>query len=205
MELEELKNAWAHYDKKLTLNLKLNEELLRKMNLERSKKEMNTPLINEIISITAGIIFLAFIVSATIRYSYELKFLLPGIITSIIVAIWVYNSVSKIKLLSNIDYYDSPIVELQKSINTFKLKYQKSKKFELYSFPAFAIAAMPILGIALRNFDIYEHPMRFIVGIVLALLLGYTGQIWLYKNLYEKKISNTTKFLDELNKFEQEE
>jgi len=205
MELEELKNAWAQYDKKLTLNLKLNEELLRKMNLERSKKEMNTPLINEIISITAGIIFLAFIVSATIRYSYELKFLLPGIITSIIVAIWVYNSVSKIKLLSNIDYYDSPIVELQKSINTFKQKYQKSKKFELYSIPAFAIAAMPILGIGLRNFDIYEYPIRFIIVIGFALLLGYPGQIWLYKNLYEKKLSNTTKFLDELIKFEQEE
>ena len=205
MELEELKNAWAHYDKKLTLNLKLNEELLRKMNLERSKKEMNAPLNYEIISITTGIIFLTFIASATIRYSNELKFLFPGIITSIIVAIWVYNSVSKIKLLSNIDYYDSPIVELQKSINTFKLKYQKSKKFELYSFPAFAIAAAPILGISLRNFDIYEYPIRFIIVIGLALLFGYPGQIWLYKNLYEKKISNTTKFLDELIKFEQEE
>ena len=205
MELEELKSAWAQYDKKLTQNLKLNEELLRTMNLEKSKKEMNAPLINEIISITTCIIFLTFITSATIRYSDELKFLLPGIITSIIVATWVYNSVSKIKFLSNIDYYDSPIVELQKSINTFKLKYQKSKKFELYSIPAFAIAAMPILGIGLRNFNIYEYPIRFIVGIALALLLGYPGQIWLYKNLYEKKLSNTTKFLDELIKFEQEQ
>ena len=205
MELEELKSAWAQYDQKLTQNLKLNEELLRKMNLEKSKKEMNTPLFYEIISVIVGVIFLLFIASATIRYSYDLKFLLPGIITSIIIAIWVYNSISKIKLLTNIDYYYSPIVELQKSINTFKLKYQKSKKFELYSFPAFAIAAFPILGIAMRNFDIYEHPIRFIVGIVLALLLGYSGQIWLYKNLYEKKIRNTTKFLVELSKFEQEE
>jgi len=205
MELEELKSAWAQYDKKLTMNLKFNEELLRKMNLEKSKKEMNAPLIYEIISVTTGIIFLAVIASATIRYSYELKFLLPGIITSIIVAIWVYNSVSKIKLLSNIDYYDSPIVELQKSINIFKLKYQKSKRLELYSIPAFAIAAMPILGIALRNFDIYEHPIRFIVGIVLALLLGYPGTIWLYKNLYDKKIKNATNFLEELSKFEREE
>src|ERR1035437_5877731 len=194
MELEELKSVWAQYDKKLTQNLKLNEELLRKMNLEKSKKEMNTPLFYEIISVIVGVIFLLFIASATIRYSYDLKFLLPGIITSIIIAIWVYNSISKIKLLTNIDYYYSPIVELQKSINTFKLKYQKSKKFELYSFPAFAIAAFPILGIAMRNCDIYEHPIRFIVGIVLALLLGYSGQIWLYKNLYEKKIRNTTKF-----------
>ena len=205
MELEELKSVWAQYDKKLTQNLKLNEELLRKMNLEKSREEMNAPLIYEIISITTGIIFLLFIASATIKYSYEFKFLLPGIITSIIVAIWVYNSVSKIKLLSTIDYYDSPIVELQKSIHTFKQKYQKSKKFELYSIPAFAIAAAPVLGIGLRNFDIYEYPIRFIIVIGLALLLGYPGQIWLYKNLYEKKLSNTTKFLDELNKFEQEE
>ena len=204
MELEELKSAWAQYDKKLSQNLKLNEELLRKMDLEKTKKEMNAPLNYEIISITIGVIFLLFILSATIRYYYELKFLLPGIITSIIVAIWVYNSFSKIRLLLDIDYYDSPIVELQKSIQTFNRKYQRSKKFELYSIPVFAISAIPILGIALRNFDIYEHPIRFIVAIVILLILGIPGQIWIYKNLYDKKIRNTTKFLDELSRFEKE-
>ena len=91
MELEELKSAWAQYDKKLTENLKLNEELLRKMNLEKSRKEMNTPLTYEISSFITGLIFILYIVSATIIHFNELKFLLPGIITSIIVAIWVYN------------------------------------------------------------------------------------------------------------------
>ena len=133
MELEDLKSAWVQYDKKLTQNLKFNEELLRKINLEKSKKEMNTPLTYELISVTISVIFLLYIAFATIRFSNEFKFLLPGLITSIIVAIWVYNSVSKIRLLSNIDYYYSPIVELQKSVNIFKLKYQKYKKFELYS------------------------------------------------------------------------
>jgi hypothetical protein len=205
MELEELKSAWAQYDKKLSQNLKLNEELLLKMNLEKSKKEMNAPLTYEIISVIIGVIFLLYTASATIRYSNEFKFLLPGIITCIIVAIWVYNSFSKIRLLSNIDYYYSPIVELQKSIHTFNRKYQKYKKFELYSIPVFAISAMPILGIAMRNFDIYIHPTRFIIGIVLSLILGYPGTIWIYKNLYDKKIRNTTKFLDELSQFEKEE
>jgi len=205
MELEELKSAWAQYDKKLTQNLKLNEELLRKMNLEKSKREMNAPLFYEIISVVIGIIFLLGVLTATLRYSYELKFLIPGLITSIIVAIWVYNSISKIRLLTNIDYYDSSIVELQKSIHTFNRKYQKYKKVELYSIPVFVIAAIPILGIALRNFDIYDHPIRFTIAIILSLILGYPGQIWLYKNLYEKKIRNTSKFLDELSRFEKEE
>jgi len=205
MEIEELKSAWAQYDKKLTQNLKLNEELLRKMNLEKSRKEMNTPLTYEIISIIIGVIFLLFIGSATIRYSNEIKFLLPGVITSVIVAIWVFNSFSKIRLLSNIDYYYSSIVELQKSINTFNQKYQKYKKFELYSIPIFAISAFPILGIAMRNFDIYDHPIRFIIGIVISFILGYPGTIWIYKNLYDKKIRNTSKFLNDLSRFEKEE
>jgi len=205
MELEELKSVWAQYDKKLSQNLKLNEELLRKMNLEKSKKEMDTPLTYEFVSATGCTIFLLFIASATIIHSNELKFLVPGIITSIIIAIWVYNSISKIKLLTNIEYYGFSIVELQKSINTFTLKYQKSKKFELYSIPVFAISAAPILGISLRNFDIYDYPIRFIIAIVLGLLLGYPVTIWGYKNLYDKKIRNTTKFLDELSRFEKEE
>jgi len=135
MELEDLKSAWVQYDKKLTQNLKFNEELLRKINLEKSKKEMNTPLTYELISVTISVIFLLYIAFATIRFSNEFKFLLPGLITSIIVAIWVYNSVSKIRLLSNIDYYYSPIVELQKSVNIFKLKYQKYKKIEFRFLP----------------------------------------------------------------------
>jgi hypothetical protein len=205
MELEELKSAWTQFDKKLSQNLRFNEELLRKMNLEKSRKEMNAFLNLDFISVTVCIIFLVFIASATIRYSYELKFLLPGIITGIIVVIWIYNSISRIRLLSNIDYYYSPIVELQKSIHTFNLKYQKYKKFELYSIPAFTISALPILGIAIGNIDIYERPILFIIVIALTLMVGYPAQIWLYKNLLDNKINIATLFLDELNRFEKEE
>ena len=49
MELDDLKNAWTQYDKKLAVNLKFNEDLLRKMNLNNSKKELQKPLIYELI------------------------------------------------------------------------------------------------------------------------------------------------------------
>jgi len=163
MELEELKSAWAQYDKKLTHNLKLNEELLRKINLEKSRKEMNTPLTYEIISFITGVIFFLYITSATIIHSNELKFFIPGIISSLMTIALICLSGLKIRLLSDIDYYYSPIIELQRSINLFKHKYLKYKKYEFYIFPTFAISTIPILGIALRRFDIYEHQTRFIL------------------------------------------
>jgi len=41
MELDILKEAWTTHNKKLDQNLKLNETLLRRLNLDNAKKEMN--------------------------------------------------------------------------------------------------------------------------------------------------------------------
>jgi|ERR1035437_3936082 hypothetical protein len=205
MELEELKSAWAQYDKKLTDNLILNKKLLQKINLGKSKKEMNAPLTYEALSLTTGIIFLIYIVFSTIRYSNEIKFLIPGIISTITFMIYLSLSVMKIRQLTNIDFYYSPIVELQKSVSVFKKKYLKYKKYELFAFPLFAISTFPIGAKALRNLDLYQHPGRFIIGIVLSLVLYYPMAIWGYKILFDRKVRNTNKFLAELNKFEEEE
>lgn len=204
MELDDLKTTWALYDKKLTENLKFNEELLRKMNIEKSKREMNSPLTYEIISLAAGIIFLLYIASATVRFSTEFKFLLPGLITIFTFIVYLYLSFTKIRLLSNIDFYNSPIIELQKSINLFKQKYLLFKKYELYVFPVFAISVSPVLAKAMRDFDLYAHPYRFVIAIILSLILYYPLAIWFYKNLFDKKVRNTTTFLDELIRFEKE-
>lgn len=204
MELDDLKTTWALYDKKLTENLKFNEDLLRKMNLEKSKREMNAPLTYEIISLAAGIIFLLYIASATVRFSTEFKFLLPGLITIFTFIVYLYLSFTKIKLLSNIDFYNSPIIELQKSINLFNQKYLQFKKYELYVFPVFAISVSPVLAKAMRDFDLYAHPYRFVIAIILSLILYYPLAIWFDKNLFDKKVRNTTTFLDELIRFEKE-
>jgi len=62
MELDDLKNIWAQYDKKLSDNLKLNEDLLRRMNLDKSKQEMQKPLNYKIASVILNLFFLLFLV-----------------------------------------------------------------------------------------------------------------------------------------------
>jgi len=54
MELDELKKAWIQYDKKLSENLKINQELLKKITLGKSKHEMKLPKNYEIASVVIG-------------------------------------------------------------------------------------------------------------------------------------------------------
>jgi len=202
MEIEELKNVWAQYDKKLSENLKFNEVLFRKMNLEKSKREMNTPLNYEIGSVIIGVFFTLYIVSSTIRFSGEIKFLISGILASAICFIMFGLSIHRLNLLSRIDYYNSSVVELQKTLSKFQQKYLQYKKIEILIVPFFVITVAPILGIAMRNFDILAYPTRFIIVIIVSLVISYPGMIWIYKNWYEKRIKNTTDFLEEINNFE---
>jgi len=204
METDELKTVWAKYDKKLTENLKLNVELLRKMNLDKSKREMNTIINSEIFGIIMGGFGILFFLSATIRFSGEFKFFISGLLTSIAWLFFIILSIKKVMYLSNIDYYNSSIVTLQKSIMTFKQKFFIYKKIEIAGGLFFAVVLPPILVKALRNIDLYADPWRHIIGVTIGLAIGYPIAFWIYKNWYEKKMQNTEQFLKEIEKFEVE-
>jgi hypothetical protein len=204
MELDDLKGAWAQYDKKLSENLKFNEELFKKLNLDKSRREMSGPLNYEIGSVAISGVFLILVTSWTIQFSNEPVYLVSGILSIIIFILMLSFSIKRLRLLQNIDYYNSPVVELQKSLCRFEDVYFKFKKAEIILFPIFIIVLMPIFAKGLRNFDIMQQPMRLIIAISLAIAIGMPVTLWIYKHLYEKKIKNTSDFLEEIKRFEEE-
>ncbi|RLD60915.1 MAG: hypothetical protein DRI95_14855 [Bacteroidetes bacterium] len=204
MELDEFKNIWAQYDQKLTDNLKFNENILRNMNLDKSKREMNTPLNYEIITVIMNFIALSYIVYTTTKFVGEFNYLVLGVLTSIIILAFLIFSIIKTSLLINIDYFNTPIINLQRAILKVKQKYLLFKKIEFYIYPFFAITLAPILAKVLRGIDLFSRPYLYILVIFIALLFGYFVAIWVYKNWYSKIIKNVSGFLEELNKFEKE-
>jgi len=205
MELDDLKGAWAQYDKKLTENLKFNEELFKKLNLDKSRREMSAPLGYEIGSVAISGIALIFVTSWTIQFGNETIYLLSGILSILSFITMLGFAIVKVKLLSNIDYYNVSVVELQKSLCKFKDKYFKLKRFEIILFPFYMVFLMPICAKGLRNFDLISHPTRFVIAVILSIGIGFPVALWIYKHLYEKNIKNATDFLNELTRFEEEE
>jgi hypothetical protein len=205
MELDELKTAWKQYDQKLSESIKVNEELLRAINLDRIKRELNTPLNVEIISIIIGFAFILFLISSTIKNIGELKFFIPGLLTSIISFIAILLSAKKIRLLSSIEIFSTPIVELQKTILLVKIKILQYKKIEFSLAPFFGLFLAPILIKSLKNIDIYNNSIRYIFALFIGLGIGYPLAIWIYKHWYQRKLNMVEKLLKDTNKFEKEE
>jgi hypothetical protein len=204
MELDDLKSAWTQYDKKLNDNLQFNEMLLRKMNLESSKREMNTPLKSEIFSVAINSIMLLFVIVASLRFTNELKFFVPGIICSILTAALLAFAIIKTTLLSNIDYYNASVLDLQKSVSLIKKKIAQFKIYEFIIFPFLGITALPILEKAIKNLDMYQNPKLFTIAVFAMLAIGYPMMMWVYKHWYEKKIKNTEQFLKEIEAYKSE-
>ncbi len=204
MELDELKGVWAQYDKKLSDSLRLNEELLKKSVLDKSNREMKTPLNYEIGTAIITCILSLFLGVSTYRFASEIKFLIPGLIATILTLSGFISSVKKVNALTGIDYYNSSVVELQRSINRIKQKAILSRKAEYYLFPLYTISFAPIFVKAVYNIDIYSKSQIFFMGLILALIIYYPLAFWFYKIGYDKKMKNSSNFLNELNRFEKE-
>lgn len=205
MELDDLKQAWSQYDTKLTENLKTNRELLKNMNLDRAKSAMDTPKNYEFFNVIIGFIVLVFIAKSTVEYASDIRLLISGLFSLIWLALTFYFSVVRLKCIMNLDFFNQTIINTQNQLNTFKRKYLCFKKIEMYTFPIFIIVFPPIIGKALRGFDILSHPMRYSIAVIIGLVFAYPIMIWIYKNWYDKKLNATNQFLTELKKFKEEE
>jgi hypothetical protein len=205
MELDDFKTAWAQYDKKLTANLKLNEELLRKMNLNNIKKEMQKPLIYEIVGIAVMFLFIVYVAASSIRFINEPKYCIPGFISTMTGLIFFIFAIIRTNKFLSVDYYGSSVLKLQKDITTLKKLVLQLRKFELILTPPLVLPFVPLLFKAVHNIDIYQNIKLLTIEIILILGIGFPLALWINKHLYDKRFKNAESLLNEINKFESEE
>lgn len=203
MELDDIKKTWASYDEKLNKSLKLNEELLRKLNLDKSKREMKAPFYYETISLIMAGLLIIVISGYTYRYGSEIGYLVSGLLSILFCLIEFIFSFQKLKILTRIDYYNMSVIDLQKNVLTFKNKYLQYKKIELIYTPLFVVSLIPIVGKGFHGFDFFSNYTLYIFITIIVLIISYPILIWIYKNLYDKKLKNTMQFLKELEVFEE--
>ena len=205
MELVELKKVWLEYDQKLNKNLILNERLLKNMNLEKARQEMQKPLVLEILNIIVSFILVAFLTASSIRVIEEVQFSLTGFIAAMFGLIYLIFAIITVNRFLKIDYYNSNIIKLQKEISQLKTFILRLRKVELIMTPFFFITLFPILFKTIKNKDVFENPLKYGIEIVIGLGIGYSIILWVNKHFYDNKIKNTEMFLTEIENFEKEE
>ncbi len=204
MELDDFKAVWAQYNEKLTANLKLNRELLRKMNLNSSKKEIQKPLILELIGVVVLFLLIIFVVAYSIRFLNEPKYFIPGFISALIGIVYMTFAVIRANKFLNLDYYGSSVLKLQKDMAMLKRLVLRFRIYELVLTPLLVLPLIPLGFKALNNIDIYKNTTLFIIEIVFIFGTGIPFSFWINKHMYDNKIKNAESLLKEIEKFEAE-
>ena len=201
MELDELKSAWAQYDKKLSRSLELNEALLKKINLKDSKSEIQKATTYELSNVVLMALWILVVGYFAFRLLDQPQFGVPGLISAGIACIYFMFAVLKFKKFSSIDHYGTSILQLQENVAGAKALMLHYRKYELLLIPFILVPTIPILFKVVHQVDIYENPRTFWTALILILVFSIPTTFLANKYLYDKKFQNSQRLLKEIEDY----
>jgi hypothetical protein len=223
MELEELKTAWGEYDKKLDKNLKLNLQLLRKMNFDKARFRMRWLFVIKITSMCWLMIVVMYLIGFAIKYIQQPQFSIPAMLMILLVSVSLVYEFKQYVIMIHLQLKssDEAIAPLQKRLETLKIMIVNKVKYALFLIPFYPLL-MILTGKIFLNIDFFSPQLKgyLIVNIIFGLLL-LPVFIWLYRQLSKKDIkpgliknllpgsgwflvNDAGDFLKEIDKFEEE-
>ena len=203
MDSEELKSLWSDYDKKLEQNLKLNLEMLKKMNLDRASGEMKKPMFAELFNIIGTFIFASYLISLSVLLIDQYKYSIPGIICTISVLTIMVFSLIRITRLRNMDYFDGSILQLQKQIYNFQILRSRLGRIELLATITAIVTMWPIVIITGFEIDVYSNIMVILLALVTTVAIAAPIGVW-HERAYRRKIKKTQQLFEEIQELESE-
>lgn len=204
MDMTNLKEVWRQYDNKLSKSIALNEMVLRKANLNTSRKEMAKPLKYELWSTSFFLILIFLTIYWIIKYQDNRPLLFCGII--LLFALF-YNTVlsfKKLKLFYSIDYYNTDILSLQTKILSVKKSVLKYRKAELILLPITFITSMVLFTKQIHHMDVWIYKSSLLPLMTIGLIISFLGTFLVNKFIYDKKIKKTEGLLQELKNYQTE-
>lgn len=204
MELDDIKSVWAKYDKKLSENLKFNEELLRRMSLDKSKRVLSKPIYIFYIKTFIVFIIFVFVLNFSLKIIDQPLYCILGFTSAFVSLVYGVLTILKINRYQGIDYSNSSIIELQLEIASLKVWILRLRKFELILIAPFTVSFLAICYKS-TGIDIYSHLRFFIIELVIVLAIGVVLYFLFNKFLYVRKLNEAEQYLKEIEKFKLEE
>ena len=190
MELEELKNMWSEYDRKLDKSLRLNMQLLRQINFDKAKFKIRTLFIIKLFEMVTLMAAAKWLTAFALQNIASPQFYIPAfMLDAMLAAIWIavllqISIVIQLELQRN----TGAIAPLQKKVERLKSIIVSYLKYALFLIPLYPL--MLIVGAkAYLHMDIFElqHRTYLISNLIVALAL-LPASIWLFRELNKQVI-----------------
>ena len=223
MEIDELKQTWEAYDRKLDKSLRLNIQLLKKVNFGKVNNRATTLLIYKILELFILFGFFNILLSFIVENLIVVHLLIPAIITISFIIIGLVSDIRQVILIIQIRTNNTaPVTSLQKKLGKLKLLIVNYVKYSLLSIPLYPILLIPGAKI-IWDMDMWSpnHRAYLMANIVVGLILmpvflwlyaqlgkNNLGQLWVRNFLSGSgwnQANSAQQFLTEIEEFEKEE
>ena len=199
MELDELKNIWKEEDKHLNSKIKLDENLLIKMNMDNTTGEFNKILHLSLLGRNMALIYCLISIGMAILIIEEIEFSLPAIVGGLAM---LGSFVSHLSIEK--PNYMGSLVQLQKTICKFRIHTAAHAKYDMAIVVLWMLTFYPIFFRYIFNKSIYSD-LKSLSILCLILVVVLTVIIALSRKMYkenDQKLKNAESYLAKLIEFE---
>lgn len=220
MELEQLKDIWNTYDKKLDQHLQLNRRILREMKLDKVRSSMHGLTVNRTVSLVVIVLIISALGSFIATHFVLMAPTISAAILVIFFSIILVSNMHQIVSAQRIDYA-APVIVIQQQLE--EMNQHTLRFFRLFMFSCPFYMTYIFLGVyLLTGVDFYQEASAgwfrsqlTFSGVMLVAVLVFNGLIshsnsryrWVRKlvaGIGGKEVVDSQKFLRELEKFEKE-
>src|SRR5215217_1920826 len=202
MELSEIEDLWTDHGKQLEKSLRLNETLLRRLNLDKAVDQFR-----EVLSVSVfgrNMAFVYFLTSAGLAFFMrsELQFSIALLFGGLcMLGSFIYH-LKNTRKFTQMNVYETPVLELQKAINEFKISSISAGKYDFGIVMVWLVTIIPAMQKLIANHDIYENPLHaglYFLLVILAIFLIYPLNLQTYRRMYGEKLSKAEGLLNEIS------
>lgn len=221
MNLDDIKNQWSAFDKKLDSNIKLNALLLKEVSLNKTNsylRRLSVPIYVELILSFFVLLILGNFIWNNLQ---EIKFLIPAISLDLFIIFLVHSSIKQLIEINSIDFSE-PIITNQKKLESLKVRRINETKMVFLVSPLLWVPLLIVVVRAITGLDPYAiFSASWLVGNLLFGLAVIPVVLWVSKHYSHKfesspflqsimndiagrSLNEAIGFLDKLAKFEKE-
>lgn len=200
MELDELKDIWKEENNKLENRIKLNENLIEKMNVDKTIGTYDKLLKQSLVGRNLALVYCGISIWMALIVIKEIEYSIPAIIGALAM-LWSFISHLSIE---KSDYGKISLVELQKSICKFRIHTATMAKYDSSIVFLWLLTLAPIFIKIFYNISIYSNfkylSVFCLFSFVFIILIWVLGH-YVYQK-YERQLKQSEADLNEIIEFE---
>lgn len=221
MELDDLKDRWNEYDRKLDSSLRLNSRVLRELGLNRvdsSLRRLTRVIVFELLMGLVAAVLLGSFIADHLR---EVRFLVPAVALDLFVIYFIGWAIRQWVALASLDYGAS-VVEIQRKLELLRIDRIRMTKWvfllsPLLWIPLLIVGVEGLAGVdAYAAFDTAWLVSNFVFGLAVVALALWVSRRYADRlkgsplarrvadALADRSLDEAAGFLGSLSSFERE-